>query len=267
MLESGPGGVRARAGAADITARLVILATGANYALHRRFGLGLPSAYLHTAQREFPAGRLRDVELHFGSSVAPAGFAWAVPVQRPTGPHVRIGIMAAGAAPTWFAQMYGRMQREWQIDARPEPPRLKILPLGPISRTCADRLLVIGDAAGLVKPTTGGGIYYALVSAGLAADVAASALRTARYDTATLAAYETRWRRRLSAEFDSQTALRRVAVAMTDPEIDELFELARTDGIIPIVRRTARFNRYRRFILELFRHPPARRVLFRAMGG
>ena len=38
-------------------------------------------------------------------------------------------------------------------------------------RTYADRVLAVGDAAGLVKPTTGGGIYYSVVSGEIAAEV------------------------------------------------------------------------------------------------
>ena len=50
---------------------------------------------------------------------------------------------------------------------------------------------------------------------------------------------------------------------MSDAEIENLFELARTDGVMPIVRRTASFNRHRELILALFKHPPARQILFR----
>ena len=34
------------------------------------------------------------------------------------------------------------------------------IPIKPINKSYAERTLVIGDAAGLVKPITGGGIYY-----------------------------------------------------------------------------------------------------------
>ncbi len=34
---------------------------------------------------------------------------------------------------------------------------------------------------------------------------------------------------------------------------------------MPIVRRTARFNRHRELILSLLSHPPARRVLLRSV--
>src|SRR5205823_14028692 len=97
-LEIDATGVRATVGGDCVQARLVVLACGASYAFQRRFGLGLPRHYLHTAQRELPASRLSDVELHFGRSVAPEGFAWAVPVTRQDGPYVRVGVMAAHGA-------------------------------------------------------------------------------------------------------------------------------------------------------------------------
>ncbi len=62
--------------------RVCVLACGASYALQRKLGLGMPRLLLHSAQVELPAERLGDVEVHFGRSVAPRGFAWAVPVQR-----------------------------------------------------------------------------------------------------------------------------------------------------------------------------------------
>jgi flavin-dependent dehydrogenase len=138
------------------------------------------------------------------------------------------------------------------------------LPLTAIPRTYADRLLVVGDAAGLVKPTTGGGIYYSLLSARLATDVLAAALERDDLSKSALAEYERRWRARLGAELNAQLSLRTLAQRMSDLDIEKLFDLARTDGVMPIVRRTASFNRHRKLILALFRHPPARQILFRS---
>ena len=45
------------------------------------------------------------------------------------------------------------------------------------------------------------------------------------------------------------------------------FDLARTDGVMPIVRETARFNQHRGLILALLRHPPVRRVFFGRLRG
>lgn len=252
------------AGNSPVHARACVLACGGRYALQRQLGLGLPSLFLRTAQQELPAGQPRDVEIHFGGDIAPKGFAWAVPVWRGDRPHARVGVMCEGDAPHYFRRMVDRVRARWDIRHElPGQPRQKILPLTVIPRTYAHRLLVVGDAAGLVKPTTGGGIYYSLLSAEIAAEVLADALTCDALDGSTLAAYECRWRARLDAELKAQLSLRLLAQRMSDADIESLFELARTDGVMPIVRRTASFNRHRELILTLFKHPPVRQILFR----
>jgi digeranylgeranylglycerophospholipid reductase len=247
-----------------IRSRAVILACGASYRFQRRLGLGMPSVYLNSAQLELPADRGGDVELHFGSYMAPRGFAWAVPVTRQSGRFVRIGLMCDGDATEHFGRALSRVGAAWRAAAdSAQAPLRRLLPLAPLRQTHTDRLLAIGDAAGLVKPTTGGGIYYSIVSANIAAEVLSAALRRDRLDRASLAPYEERWRERLMPEFRAQLAMRMLAQRLDDTEIDQLFELAQTNGIMPIVRRTARFNRHRDLIVALFKHPPARRLLFR----
>src|SRR5262249_29430510 len=86
-------GVTASAGDESISARSCILACGASYALQRRLGLGMPALHLQSAQVEAPALTVGHVELHFGSSVAPKGFAWVVPVHRGDQTFARIGLM------------------------------------------------------------------------------------------------------------------------------------------------------------------------------
>jgi flavin-dependent dehydrogenase len=205
--------------------------------------------------------------MHFGRAVAPDGFAWVVPVVRPDGDYVRIGAMASGDALGCYARMLARVADRWGVIADGVPPRQKVLPLGEIVRTFGDRLLVVGDAAGLVKPTTGGGIHYSILSGGLAADVACDALRRDRLDADSLSAYENAWRDQLADELDTQNALRSVVTRLSDVEIDSLFDLAQTDGIMPLVRKTAQFNQHRHLIRALFKHPPSRRILFHAIVG
>jgi digeranylgeranylglycerophospholipid reductase len=264
-LETDQSAARAMVGGVEIHARLAVLACGASYKFQRRFGFGLPTSYLQTAQRELPASRPGDVELHFGQGVAPGGFAWAVPVLRPGGACVRIGVMASRDVRGCYQRMVERVGDRWGVRGAEAAPRVKILPLGAVGRTYGNRVLAIGDAAGLVKPTTGGGIHYSIVSAALAADVVVAALAADRLDAWTLAAYERAWRSELADEFEAQQELREVAASLSDQAIDSFFALAHTDGIMPIVRATARFNEHRPLIRALFKHPPARRILFRAM--
>ena len=266
-LQPAAGGMRIEIDGADaVQARAVVLACGASYGMQRRFGLGMPTVSLNSAQLEVPARRGGDVEVYFGRDWAPGGFAWTVPVTRPTGAFVRVGLMCQGDATVFFRQFVNRVAASWGIPIQlVGEPRRRLLPLSTLSRTFASRMLVVGDAAGLVKPTTGGGIYYSLVSATLAAETLIAALRSDRLDTDGLAVYQQRWRQRLGPEFQTQLALRMLAQRMSDAEIDSLFDLALTDGVMPIVRRTAQFNRHRDLIVALFKHAPARRVLFRRL--
>jgi geranylgeranyl reductase family protein len=250
--------------------RACVLACGAQYSIQRRLGLGMPAVFLQSAQVELPADAPGDVEVRFGREVAPGGFAWTVPVTRPTGQHARIGLMCDEDATRYFDRLLRGVSARWGLSTTdetgaPHVPRQKILPLAPIRRTFADRLLAVGDAAGLVKATTGGGIFYSLVSAGIASEVLASALRADRLEGGSLQPYEKAWRARLGPELKAQLRLRRLSQRLSDHDVDEFFELARTDGVMPIVRKTARFNQHRDLILSLLRHPPARRVLLRRL--
>jgi geranylgeranyl reductase family protein len=247
----------------SVLARSVILACGANYSFQKRLGLGMPSAFLQTAQLELPVERLGEVEIHFGSEIAPKGFAWAVPVQRSEGNFARIGVMADSDPAEYFSRMVARVRARWGV-ALPDDcsPKRRMLPLAAVRRSYAERMLAVGDAAGLVKPTTGGGIYYSVVSGKLAADVLSSRLAVNDLSATAMREYEGRWRARFQPEFSAQLALRFVAERMRDADIDALFTLAITDGVLPLVRQKARFNQHRDFILALLRHPPARRALF-----
>lgn len=256
----------------QVAARAVVLACGANYGVQRRLGLGMPSMHLQSAQLELPASRLGDVEVHFGSDVAPKGFAWVVPVQRASGTFARVGLMAEDGARECFDRFFTRVADRWGLDRTAADgttltPRLKMLPLAPIERTYHDRLLAVGDAAGLVKATTGGGIYYSVVSASIAADVLAHGLTQNTLDQASLAVYQERWRAVLAEEIEAQASLREIANTMSDTDIDDLFELAQTNGIMPIVRKTARFNRHRDLIKAVLNHAPARRLLMKRVLG
>ena len=82
-----------------------------------------------------------------------------------------------------------------------------------------------------------------------------------------LSEYERRWRARLETELDTQLSFRLLAQRMPDEDIEGLFTLARTDGVMPIVRRTASFNRHRKLIVALLKHAPARQMFFRSVMG
>lgn len=252
-----------------LRARTAVLACGANYTLQKQLGLGIPAAFLSSAQMELPAAARGDVEVHFGEQIAPKGFAWVVPVERHGRLHARVGLMCDHDAAGFFSRFAATVATRWglTLPSVQERPRQKMLPLAPIPRTFTDRVLAIGDAAGLVKATTGGGIYYSLVSAQIAATVLADSLRQGTVSAESLHTYEKLWRSRLGGELRAQLALRHIAERLADTDIEALFELARTNGVMPIIRRTARFNQHRHMIVSVLKHAPVRRVLFKHLAA
>jgi digeranylgeranylglycerophospholipid reductase len=266
-IEVGPSSVRVTVRGPDdaVTARACVLACGANYRFHRALGLGMPDVFLQSAQLETVFPETAHVEVRFGRDVAPSGFAWLVPFGRSGAPHARVGLMAETRGRERFETFLGSLCTRLGVERDAVPaPRLKMLPLGPVKRTYADRVVAVGDAAGLVKPTTGGGIYYGLLSGSIAADVLDDALRRDRLGKTTLRRYETLWRGRLGQEIRVGLAFRRVAARLSDESIDALIDLARVNGIVPLLQETASFNWHRKAAIALLGHPSFRKIVFKS---
>jgi geranylgeranyl reductase family protein len=68
------------------------------------------------------------------------------------------------------------------------------LPTQPIPKTYGDRVLLCGDAAGLINPITGEGIHYAMYSGRIAANILHMALKKKNTSNAFLSAYEKEWK-------------------------------------------------------------------------
>ena len=257
--------VDAQGGTTRVEARLCLLACGAQYRFNRQLGLGLPGAWLQTAQVETPFAPVDRVEVDLNHALAPGGFGWVVPFVRDDAPMARIGVMARSGAAARFSDYLSLLQARHGCALAAVRPRIKLLPLAPVKRTFGDRLLVLGDAAGLAKPTTGGGIYYGVLSGGYAAEIAAPALRRDALGAASLRAYETRWRARLGSELRAGMAFRTIAARFDDRAIDALLELAIVDGIVPLLRRTADFNWHRQAALALLRNAGFRRIVLSSL--
>jgi flavin-dependent dehydrogenase len=265
VVDEDASGVTLCVGARTLRARAAILACGASYRLNRALGFGLPSEMVHSAQLEVAFPAQSHVEVHLGREIAPGGFAWVVPFQRAGRSCARIGLLCERGAAAAFRAFADRLRRTVG-DLEPWPsPRLKVLPLAPVPRTWSRRVLAVGDAAGLVKPTTGGGIYYGLLTGRLAAEVIGGTLHRDDFRRHALEEYERRWRARLGAEIRAGLAFRAIASRLGDRAIDALVELARIDGIVPLLKQTADFNWHGTAALSLLRHASFRRVVFKAI--
>jgi geranylgeranyl reductase family protein len=257
--------VKGRDGADTVDARVCVLACGANYRFHKELGLGMPDVFLQSAQLDTAFPEMPEVEVQFGRDVAPGGFAWLVPFKRGGASRARIGLMSETRSAERFGSFFASLRARAGGAEEPAPiPRLKMLPLGPVPKTYADRVVAVGDAAGLVKPTTGGGIYYGLLSGSLAGEILDAALRRDRLGAGVLRRYESGWRRRLGQEIRVGLAFRRIAARLSDESIDAMIDLARANGIVPLLQETASFNWHRKAAIALLGHPSFRKIAFKS---
>jgi flavin-dependent dehydrogenase len=264
QVQSGADGVVLSTTRGVFGGKLVILATGAAYHLHRSLGLSIPKQFVHTAQVEADFSRGEEIELYFGTRVASGSFAWVVPFRRDGQTKARIGLMATKEAEPAFARFLQSQPVASRIGAaRPVRFRRRPIPVTPLSQTFAHRTMVVGDAAGLTKPTTGGGIYYSLLSAELAAETARQALSREEYAAEHLSQYQRAWQTHCGREFWWGRWFRRRAERFTDAQIDEAFQLVARSSLTHLIHQRATFNWHGGLIQALVRDKDVRQFLLR----
>jgi digeranylgeranylglycerophospholipid reductase len=248
-----------------LSARACILACGVAYGLGRQLGLDLPPLALHSAQLEVDAGELRPmVDLYLGRQVAPEGYGWTVPLIRGERPRLKVGVVARGDAGQRLDGLLAVPDVAERLASPAGVAVRRLLPLMPARRTYAHRALTVGDAAGLTKPTTGGGIFYSLLSGLLAAETLTGALRRDRLAEGDLRAYEERWRTRLGPDLWISGSVRRLFARLTDPELETLLEALASEDARSAIQHTARFNWHGELIRALLGRPGVKSTLFRA---
>lgn len=257
--------VQCPGGARILSAHVCLLACGARYQFQRRLGWGVPPLFLGSAQTEMLAGDDDVIRVFLRREAGPTGFGWIVPIRRHGCARAKVGVMARTGARGILRALTRDFAALGRLEACGSPVVTRLLPLGPLQRTSAARVLAVGDAAGLVKPTTGGGIYYSLLSARWAAEAVRAAFDVGDFSAGTLAQYEETWRAHLGAELRVGVWFRRLLGWLRPDDLDELARLGISDGLMPVIRATARFNWHQELIRQAIRHPGVLQILLRRL--
>ena len=208
-------------------ARSLVLATGFGSQLNRQLGLGEPSDYVVGVQALVQTDSVDEVEVYLGRDVAPGFFAWLVPTQPG---YALAGLLVRKNAPERFANFVSARQMEGKITELVEQPSCWGIPLRPLSKTYANRVVVVGDAAGQVKPTTGGGIFYSLLASEIASGALQQALSEDQLSANRLGVYQKEWKNLLSNELEVGYSARRAFEYLGDSHIGSLINQAGSNG-------------------------------------
>ena len=254
-------------GASETKANIVIDAEGAGGALARRMGLPRQVEGVLAGINVDVSGLDLEpsmVEVWFSEKIAQGLFAWVVP----TGEGgARCGLATSGgdaleALKSFLGVRLGPVELG-------EPVRWPVLTGGPVDKTHTDGMLLVGDVAGQVKPTTGGGVILGGLCAMETARTAAESLEEEDYSTGFLRRYDERWRGALGKEFSSMLGLRRFVNGIPDDRMDRVFASLKGAGLEPTLESFVEegdMDMQSAVIRKALTHPGLLRVMAGSLG-
>lgn len=151
-------------GAQKLPYDVLIGADGCTSSVARVFGFERPD-FLSALQVEcnFESIDPQFVELFFGSEYTDSFFGYAIPIDEST---ARLGVVAQENP---SSHLWNIIEKHPSVSRRVNPRKITELNAGAIPNNLIDfvkdNVALIGDSGGMVKPYTGGGLYYHLIAA------------------------------------------------------------------------------------------------------
>ncbi|MDD1657961.1 MAG: NAD(P)/FAD-dependent oxidoreductase [Methanomicrobiales archaeon] len=224
---------RGASGRKEIPFRLLVAADGVRSPIARMRGFPRPRMVLAALQAEVPFQGDQDMVGIFPDA-SPDFFGWVIPAGKE---RARVGLAGCSDVKERFDRFLGEHGGSC-LDLVSGA-----IPMGPAERTYGHRTLLVGDAAGLVKPTSGGGIYTGVRSALHAAAVVAECCEQGSFRDRDLAAYERRWKEDFGRELEIGWHLLRIRQQMTTEEMDAVLAALRDPEITEIIVRQGDMDR------------------------
>lgn len=245
--------------------KTVVIASGFGSKIPQKLGLGKVNDFVRGAQAEVTIDGRCEIEVYFDQAVAPGFFAWFVPTAEQ---KALVGLLSRRNPGGHLRDLLSSLFQQGKIAS----PEAKItyggIPLKPLPKTYGERVIVVGDAAGQVKPTTGGGVYYGLLCAEMAADTLNQALATDIFSEKLFSGYQKAWQEKIGWELKIGYLARRFYGRLTNRQIDYLFHITKSKGIHETLLQSPElsFDWHGKAILKGLKHLEPWRHLFSGGG-
>jgi len=196
------------------------------------------------------------VEIYLGRKYALGFYAWIIPKRDGS---AKIGLAAKTGNLKEYLQRFmhnhpiasKKLKKSKIVKKSFHPITLG----GAISRTYHNGLLIVGDAASQVKPTTGGGIIFGLMCSKIAGEVAAKAVMNKNYSAKLLSQYQYRWKKTIGFELTALRYLRLMLNRLSDNEFDELIKLCSKLKLSKILEEHGDPDFEGASLIRMLRHP------------
>ena len=163
---------------------------------------------------------------YFGNRIAPEGYLWVFPKGERTA-NVGIGISGRKSRDGHRAR---QLLDRFIADTFPRGKMVECIVGGvsvcrPLPCTVADGLMVVGDAARLADPMTGGGIANAMITGKLAAGVAAEAIGKGDVGRDSLRGYDDAWRSSVMGKsLEKNYRIKEIFITLDDAKLNALIQ-------------------------------------------
>ena len=263
-LRSGDRGVHIKAEQGsrplELSARACVIACGTAPGLIKQIGLGSIREFAHGAQAEVTCRNTDEVEVYSGKHMAPGFFAWLAP----TVPgKAKAGLLSNRNPGRAIASFLEYLESRGKILPATQGITYGSIPLKPLARTYSQRTLIVGDAAGQAKPTTGGGIYFGLLCAETAVRTLDESLKADDLSGKRLALYQKRWHKILKHELAIDYWAHRFYQSLTDKQVEHIFQVILRHGIHEslLTSPDITFDWHGKVILDAIKHRSLQRSL------
>ena len=193
--------------------------------------------------------------MFYGRQYAPGFFAWIIPLRDG---KARVGLASRSKSKI---RLDSALKHHPIISERMKGAE-KVRGLGgivlvgqPVSRLSSDGLAIVGDTAGMVKATTGGGVIIGGLTARIAGDSVADALQKGDVTSKTLSKYDKLCKSRYHRELQTMYLAQKALTSLSDKGLDSVVRDAQDMGLLETVRKEGDMDLQGRVIRKLLSNP------------
>ncbi len=195
--------------------------------------------------------RLEDqdrVNVYLGSEFSRGYFGW----NTPAGDFSRLGTAGFGMTREKFMNLYRKFMNPDKVTITGGP-----IPISYLKKPYDERAILVGDAAGIVKPLSGGGIYTGMVSGDRAAETLNKAYENEDFTARSLSLYNRLWKKSLGKELFRDYYIQKLYARISDAAFDRIGKAISSPNMKEIISRIGDIDYPSRVVLSMMLRKPS----------
>lgn len=211
----------------DVECKVVVGADGIEGKVGRWAGIDTRtklSQMTSNVQFEMVSIELEDpryMEFYFGNKVAPKGYVWIFPKGEDRA-NVGLGMRDPNKTALSYLRKFVDSRKNLRKGSVVEINVGGVPVQGPIEKSVANGVVLVGDSARHIDPLTGGGMYNAMRCGITASEVIKEAIENNDFSEKFLMKYDRRWRGEIGPSLERALKVKNVLEKLNDRELDSL---------------------------------------------